>query len=148
MLTHEPLIESRLYPSPNVSPTATVYTVPLTSIWAFWTPSAVKMSTSTTVSPPIVVLDPPEGTGCGLPAGETVGCGLEPAGAAVVGSAPPPWAGLNGSRPENTSAWAGFFFFADPGDGLGVGWVPPTVMVGAPAVGAALCPRTTTRKKT
>src|SRR6266508_14581 len=63
-----PLIETSLKFPANLSPTDTVNTVPSTSTWTLVPPR--KMSRSTTVWPPIVVLCPPPGVvgvGVGVP---------------------------------------------------------------------------------
>src|SRR2546423_232277 len=95
------------------------------------------MSTRTTVLPPMSMLDPPLGPEDGVPAGETVaGAGaVELPGAEVdvvfAATEPPPWAGSNGSRPENTS-----FCCWGAGDGLGVSvGAPPPACVPIGAVG-------------
>src|SRR5581483_2343575 len=84
-LAQLPLIETSLKLSSKVSPSLTVYTVPSTSTCALVPPA--KMSSSTTVCPPIVVLWPPlgeeGGEEGGLPDGAEVGLTL-PLGAGVA----------------------------------------------------------------
>src|SRR5438874_13804507 len=70
------------------------------------------MSTSTTVCPLKVGLDPPLGPDEGVPAGETLDPGLVPADGLVVGLQ------QNGSRPENTST---FLCLALAGEGAAAG---------------------------
>src|SRR6266516_3251438 len=104
--------------------------VPSTSTWA--RAPELKMSTSTTVCPPDVVLDPPVGVGGGDPAGDTLGVGLGLEAAVGLGVPLAAMVGLagvlapvvasgngfwNGSRPEKTRTSPG----EEPGEGCGGG---------------------------